>query len=132
MMAEAARTMQAGTGVDDPVRRLVRRLQVRYAGRITGGVVLPEHAAQLLPLPGELDPRLAAALRTRGIQQLYSHQRAAWDAVTSGRHTVVVTPTASGKTLCYNLPVLQAALADRAKALYLFPTKALSQDQSPS
>jgi DEAD/DEAH box helicase domain-containing protein len=128
-MAEAARTMQAGTGVDDPVRRLVRRLQVRYAGRITGGVVLPEHAAQLLPLPGELDPRLAAALRTRGIQQLYSHQRAAWDAVTSGRHTVVVTPTASGKTLCYNLPVLQAALADRAKALYLFPTKALSQDQ---
>jgi DEAD/DEAH box helicase domain-containing protein len=129
MMAEAARTMQAGTGVDDPVRRLVRRLQVRYAGRITGGVVLPEHAAQLLPLPGELDPRLAAALRTRGIQQLYSHQRAAWDAVTSGRHTVVVTPTASGKTLCYNLPVLQAALADRAKALYLFPTKALSQDQ---
>jgi DEAD/DEAH box helicase domain-containing protein len=129
MMAEAARTMQAGTGVDDPVRRLVRRLQVRYAGRITGGVVLPEHAAQLLPLPGELDPRLAAALRTRGIQQLYSHQRAAWDAVTAGRHTVVVTPTASGKTLCYNLPVLQAALADRAKALYLFPTKALSQDQ---
>jgi DEAD/DEAH box helicase domain-containing protein len=129
MMAEVARTMQAGTGMDDPVRRLVRRLQARYAGRITGGVVLPERPAQLLPLPGELDPRLAAALRTRGVQQLYSHQRAAWDAVTAGRHTVVVTPTASGKTLCYNLPVLQAALADRAKALYLFPTKALSQDQ---
>ncbi len=128
-MAEAARTMQAGTGIDDPVRRLVRRLQARYAGRITGGVVLPERPAQLLPLPGELDPRLAAALRARGVQQLYSHQRAAWDAVTAGRHTVVVTPTASGKTLCYNLPVLQAALADRAKALYLFPTKALSQDQ---
>ena len=84
--------MQAGTGMDDPVRRLVRRLQARYAGRITGGVVLPERPAQLLPLPGELDPRLAAALRTRGVQQLYSHQRAAWDAVTAGRHTVVVTP----------------------------------------
>jgi DEAD/DEAH box helicase domain-containing protein len=128
-MVEAVETVTAGTGIDDPVHRLVRRLEGRYKGRITGGVVLPERPAQLLPLPEELDPRLAAALRTRGIRQLYSHQRAAWDAVTSGRHTVVVTPTASGKTLCYNLPVLQAALADRAKALYLFPTKALSQDQ---
>jgi len=60
--------MQAGTGIDDPVGRLVRRLQARYAGRITGGVVLPERPAQLLPLPEELDPRLAAALRTRGVQ----------------------------------------------------------------
>ena len=53
----------------------------------------------------------------------------AWDAIRAGHHTVVVTPTASGKTLCYNLPVLQSALASKAKALYLFPTKALSQDQ---
>jgi hypothetical protein len=83
-------------------------------------VVLPERTALLLPLSAELDPRLALALRTRGVQQIYSHQRAAWDAVTAGLHTVVVTPTASGKTLCYNLPVLQAVLKDRAKALYLF------------
>ncbi len=119
----------AETGIDDPVQRLVRRLGKRYAGRITGTAVLPERPARLLPLPEELDPRLATALRARGVAQLYSHQREAWDAVTAGRHTVVVTPTASGKTLCYNLPVLQAALKDRAKALYLFPTKALSQDQ---
>ncbi|TVP85062.1 MAG: DEAD/DEAH box helicase, partial [Thioalkalivibrio sp.] len=117
------------TGVDDPVQRLVRRLGKRYAGRITGTAVLPERPARLMPLPEELDPRLATALRSRGVAQLYSHQREAWNAVTAGRHTVVVTPTASGKTLCYNLPVLQAALKDRAKALYLFPTKALSQDQ---
>ena len=69
------------------------------------------------------------ALRKRGIGRLYRHQREAWDLVAQQRPTVIVTPTASGKTLCYNLPVLQAALQDHAKSLYLFPTKALSQDQ---
>ena len=69
-------------------------------------------------------------LRARGIEQLYTHQRQAYDAVQDGRHTVVVTPTASGKTLCYNLPVLDRILKDPdARALYLFPTKALAQDQ---
>ncbi len=125
-MAEA---VEAGIGLDDPVRQLVRRIERRYKGRITGSVVFPERPARLLPFPSELDPRVASALRSHGIRELYSHQRQAWDAITAGRHTVVVTPTASGKTLCYNLPVLQAALHDRAKALYLFPTKALSQDQ---
>jgi DEAD/DEAH box helicase domain-containing protein len=108
-MSEAMESMQLETGTGDPVRHLVQRLEARYRGRITGRVTLPERPARLQPLPGELDPRLAAALRSRGVQQLYSHQREAWDAVTAGRHTVVVTPTASGKTLCYNLPVLQAA-----------------------
>ena len=104
-------------------------LKRRYSGRITGELVIPSREASLADLPPTLDARLATALAGRGIQRLYSHQRAAWEAVRAGHNTVVVTPTASGKTLCYNLPVLQAALTDKAKALYLFPTKALSQDQ---
>jgi len=111
------------------VRRLAQRLIKKYRGRITGELVMPARPAVYAELPSELEPRLARALRTRGIERLYSHQRQAWDNVRRGRHTVVVTPTASGKTLCYNLPVLDAALRAGAKALYLFPTKALSQDQ---
>src|SRR5690606_6633082 len=64
-----------------------------------------------------------------GIGQLYSHQAQAWDAAQAGRNFVVVTPTASGKSLCYTLPVVSAAMQQQAKALFLFPTKALSQDQ---
>jgi DEAD/DEAH box helicase domain-containing protein len=108
---------------------LVAHLRRRYAGRITGELVLPAQPARLAELPEHLDARLRAALAGRGIERLYRHQRDAWDAIASGRHTVIVTPTASGKTLCYNLPVLSAVLRERAKALYLFPTKALSQDQ---
>ena len=82
------------------------------------------------PFPSSLDPRLVEALRGRGIQQLYSHQARAFETVAKGEHVVVVTPTASGKTLCYNLPVLNAVLEDPdTRALYLFPTKALAQDQ---
>src|SRR2546421_663994 len=82
------------------------------------------------PFPATMDPRIVEALRARGIEQLYSHQARAWDLVQSGRHVVVVTPTASGKTLCYNLPVLQALVHQPdARALYVFPTKALAQDQ---
>ncbi|MCX7892545.1 MAG: DEAD/DEAH box helicase [Burkholderiales bacterium] len=101
----------------------------RYRDRIVGELVLPARAGRHAPFPEDLDPRLAGALRERGITRLYSHQREAWDHVRAGRHVVVVTPTASGKTLCYNLPVLAAALKGPAKALYLFPTKALAQDQ---
>ncbi len=86
----------------------------------------PRYAA----FPEELDPRLLAVLKARGYTQLYTHQRAAYDAARAGESTVVVTPTASGKTLCYNLPVLDRILKDPdARALYLFPTKALAQDQ---
>jgi DEAD/DEAH box helicase domain-containing protein len=113
----------------DAVARLGERLRRKYAGRITGELLLPARAARYAPIPEALDPRIAAALRSRGVTRLYSHQAEAWEAVAAGRHVVVVTPTASGKTLCYNLPVLQAALRDGAKALYLFPTKALAQDQ---
>src|SRR5499426_2407780 len=82
------------------------------------------------PFPSSLDPRLVEALRSRGVQKLYSHQARAFEIVAKGENLVVVTPTASGKTLCYNLPVLQALVQQReSRVLYLFPTKALAQDQ---
>lgn len=111
------------------IGRLVAALKRKYRNRITGELLLPTHAARLMPFPDGLDARLLHALAARGIHRLYSHQREVWEHVAAGRHCVVVTPTASGKTLCYNLPVLQAAIATGAKALYLFPTKALAQDQ---
>jgi DEAD/DEAH box helicase domain-containing protein len=111
------------------IGRLIAAIRRKYRGRITGELVVPARAARHADFPETLDARLRRALETRGIRRLYSHQREAWDHIAAGRHTVVVTPTASGKTLCYNLPVLQAAVTQRAKALYLFPTKALSQDQ---
>lgn len=86
--------------------------------------------AKYAPFPDTLEPRLQAALEKRGLTQLYSHQAEAFARVANGEHIVVTTPTASGKTLCYNLPVLDAILKDpAARALYLFPTKALAQDQ---
>src|SRR5512134_3956983 len=86
--------------------------------------------AVFAPFPSSLDPRIVEALKARGVQQLYSHQARAFDTVAKGEHLVVVTPTASGKTLCYNLPVLQALVQQpEARVLYLFPTKALAQDQ---
>ncbi len=92
--------------------------------------VLEPLAPRYAPWPERLDPRLVNALRGRGIEGLYTHQAAATKAVLDGRNVVVVTPTASGKTLCYNLPVLDAvARDDGARALYLFPTKALAADQ---
>jgi DEAD/DEAH box helicase domain-containing protein len=91
---------------------------------------LPPRPARYAVFPDWLDGRITAALRRRGISELYSHQAAALDSTHAGRHTVVVTPTASGKTLCYNLPVLDAIAKDpSARALYIFPTKALAQDQ---
>lgn len=90
----------------------------------------PAREARFAALPGKLDQRLREALGTRGIQELYVHQARSWEHSAAGRNTVVVTPTASGKTLCYNLPVLQELASDpEACALYLFPTKALAQDQ---
>ena len=101
-----------------------------FPGDITLDHVIPAAAAKFAPLPADLRPELAAALAARGIESLYSHQADAYNAVRNGRHLVVVTPTASGKTLCYNLPVLQRLLEnpDR-RALFVYPTKALAQDQ---
>ncbi len=90
----------------------------------------PAEPPRFADFPEDLDPRLLAVLKARGYTQLYTHQRAAYDAARAGESSVVVTPTASGKTLCYNLPVLDRILKDPdARALYLFPTKALAQDQ---
>ncbi len=90
----------------------------------------PARAAEFAPLPAEVHPQLIQALQTEGIRQLYSHQARTFEAAREGKNTVVVTPTASGKTLCYNLPVWDRMLRDpQARAFYLFPTKALSEDQ---
>ncbi len=91
---------------------------------------IPAREAQFRPMPDWVRPELAAAYRAKGIEQLYSHQAAAAELARAGKNFVVVTPTASGKTLCYNLPVLNAVLENAdTRALYLFPTKALAQDQ---
>jgi DEAD/DEAH box helicase domain-containing protein len=91
----------------------------------------PAREARLAPLPEDLDARVRQALAARGIEQLFTHQRDAWDAVARGEHLVIATGTASGKTLGFNLPVLDALARDpKTRALYLYPTKALAQDQA--
>jgi DEAD/DEAH box helicase domain-containing protein len=91
---------------------------------------LPARAGEFVEFPEALAPVLRQALVSRGIRQLYTHQGAAFEHAASGRNLVVVTPTASGKTLCYNLPVLNRLMEDpAARAMYLFPTKALAEDQ---
>ncbi|HUK30231.1 MAG TPA: DEAD/DEAH box helicase [Candidatus Acidoferrum sp.] len=97
---------------------------------ITAVRQIPARDAQFAPTPAWLRPDLTAAYAAKGIAQFYSHQAAAAEAVHDGRNVVIVTPTASGKTVCYNLPVLNAVLENKdTRALYLFPTKALAQDQ---
>src|SRR5215471_18008945 len=91
---------------------------------------IPAVAARHAPFPSLLDGRLTRALGSRGISDLYSHQAEAVEHALARRNVVVITPTASGKTLCYNAPVLSTILQDpSSRALYLFPTKALAQDQ---
>ncbi len=91
---------------------------------------LPAIPARYAPYPESLDRRLRGALESRGVSQLYTHQADAIEHALSGRHVVVTTPTASGKTLCYNAPILHTILQEASsRALYLFPTKALAQDQ---
>src|SRR3954463_8553504 len=97
---------------------------------VTAAHRMPAIAASFAPYPEGTDERLIAALAARGVEQLYTHQAEAFEHVLAGRDVVTITPTASGKTLCYNAPVLNAILKDPStRALYLFPTKALAQDQ---
>jgi DEAD/DEAH box helicase domain-containing protein len=93
----------------------------------------PPRPAQTRPLPTDMPAPLREALSTRGIDQLYSHQHSAWTQSRVGKNIILATGTASGKTLAYNLPVLSIVLQNpEARALYLFPTKALAQDQQAS
>ena len=114
------------------VEEVLSTLAARYRADevLTSVKHIPARAAQFRPMPGWVRPELAAAYRAKGIERLYSHQAAAAELARAGKDFVVVTPTASGKTLCYNLPVLNAVLENTdTRALYLFPTKALAQDQ---
>jgi DEAD/DEAH box helicase domain-containing protein len=91
---------------------------------------VPAREAVLAPLPETLHPRVREALAAQGVEALYAHQADAWEAATRGESFVVTTGTASGKTLAFNLPVLDALARDpKQRALYLYPTKALAQDQ---
>ncbi|HLJ59733.1 MAG TPA: DEAD/DEAH box helicase [bacterium] len=106
------------------------RTRPRFAPQFTAWHTLPAKPPQYADFPGGVDPRLRQALAGCGISRLYTHQARAFDDIGAGRDVVVVTPTASGKTLCYNLPVLDAILRGGGpRALYLFPTKALGADQ---
>lgn len=110
-----ARYQQWMDAPDSPVRA-VRRIAAREA--------------EFVDIPAPIPAPLRDALAKRGVKQLYSHQAEAFEAISAGRNTVIVTPTASGKTLCYNLPVLQRIMSEPgARCMYLFPTKALAEDQ---
>src|SRR4051812_13118053 len=113
------------------VTALIQRIQARpdYAGQLEHLEVLPERPGRFASPDEPLAASIQRLLAARGIEQLYCHQVAALEAARAERDLVVVTGTASGKTLCYNLPILEAAIGSGARALYLFPTKALAQDQ---
>lgn len=114
--------------IDDALAAL--RGSGRVARQIIHWQVIPEREARNAPFPDNLAPEIADVLRAQGIGELYTHQAEAVRRSLAGENVVVVTPTASGKTLCFNLPVLQRILArPESRALYLFPTKALSHDQ---
>jgi DEAD/DEAH box helicase domain-containing protein len=101
-----------------------------FQRNLTAWKTIPERPARYGGFPEGLHPKIIEGLAARGIHDLYTHQTQAIEGVLAGDNVCVVTPTASGKTLCYNLPVLNQLMADKnARALYLFPTKALSQDQ---
>lgn len=143
--ADVARKNEAlevvGTQNLAPIERALEEIRDKFsrgdapvAAPARGGVTaikhFPAREARHAPFPEFLPARLTEILRARGIESLYSHQAAACELARAGKNFVVVTPTASGKTLCYNLPILSALVEDpEARALYLFPTKALAQDQ---
>jgi DEAD/DEAH box helicase domain-containing protein len=114
----------------------VQEIVAQFAERDRNGEIITAmhhisaREAKYAPMPEWVRPELAAAYTEKGVKDLYSHQAMAAAAVKDGHNVVVITPTASGKTLCYNLPVLNTVLENPdARALYLFPTKALAQDQ---
>ncbi len=117
----------------DPISGLINRWRAdpSVAAEIAAWREVPPCAPRTRPFPADLHPALVSALVQRGILSLYAHQAAAWDALRAGQSVIVATSTASGKTLCYNLPILDRLLREpQTRALFLFPTKALAQDQA--
>src|SRR6266851_1883169 len=132
-MPESLAVRRAGTST--AITRVHEVLDA-FASRDHTGEILtairhsPAREAQWADFPAWVNPDVVSAYAAKGIHRLYTHQAAAAEAVHAGKNVVIVTPTASGKTLCYNLPILNAVLEDSdSRALYLFPTKALAQDQ---
>ena len=120
-----AAQLSAAHSPPTPWSDLLTGEEVAYCGSEPGSVGRTER------LPDDLDPLVVSALLGNGITELFSHQRDAWDAVRRREHVVVTTGTASGKSVAFNLPVLSAIAADpKARALYVYPTKALAQDQA--
>ncbi len=114
-------------GVKRPLFDILSEKRYPQIGR---DLVLPAREGRIAPLPSDLHPQLADALGLMGVKQLWVHQRASWDTAQRGEHLIVTTGTASGKSLCFNLPALDRLLREpNARALYLYPTKALAQDQ---
>src|SRR5579871_1169555 len=131
-----AQSLVVRSSKDPATLARVREIVEQFVERDTRGEVItamrhiPARDACWAAMPSWVRPELAQVYRDKGVAQLYSHQALAAAGVHEGRNVVVVTPTASGKTLCYNLPVLNSVLENPdARALYLFPTKALAQDQ---
>jgi DEAD/DEAH box helicase domain-containing protein len=125
LAVRASTTLEA---VQEALGALVARCRAEEV--LTAVRHIPAREAQFRAMPAWVRPELAAAYHAKGIEKLYTHQAAAAELTHAGKNFVVVTPTASGKTLCYNLPVLNAVLGNAdTRALYLFPTKALAQDQ---
>jgi len=132
----AAQPLAVRTSKDSATLARLREIVEQFTERDPRGEIIttmrhiPAREAKFAPMPEWVRPELVQAYAGKGVGQLYSHQALSAASVHDGRNVVVVTPTASGKTLCYNLPVLNAVLENPdARALYLFPTKALAQDQ---
>jgi DEAD/DEAH box helicase domain-containing protein len=128
----AGRLAVRGSTALETVREALGALVARYRSEevLTAVKQIPAREAQFRPMPAWVRPELVSAYRAKGVEKLYSHQAAAAGFAREGKNVVVVTPTASGKTLCYNLPILNTALENSdTRALYLFPAKALAQDQ---
>jgi len=101
-----------------------------FRGQMSHVEAIAPREAVFAEVPGGVHPAVRATLAEGGIDRLYAHQAAAIENVRGGENVVIVTGTASGKTLCYNIPIVEAAIADTsATALFVYPTKALTQDQ---
>ncbi|HDK25786.1 MAG TPA: DEAD/DEAH box helicase, partial [Candidatus Atribacteria bacterium] len=115
-----------------PVEQILNELRKynKVSSCLTAWKYLPAKPAVYEEFPEWIEDKLIRILKEKSITKLYSHQASALELIKEGKNVIVVTPTASGKTLCYNLPVLDSILKDEnSRAIYLFPTKALSQDQ---